>query len=110
MNKDITLTIDENNIFLQATYECTIYRHENSDDHRKWWEPELEAALIRVDFTNKNDEEFEWFYGDAQPSPIMHALELYEGRLEQMLADKVKEIINDFNFQNDPHEGEPRDD
>lgn len=104
MNKDITLTIDQDNIFMQATYQCVIYRRENSDGSgRKWWEPELEATLIRVDFTNKNDEEFEWLYGDPKPSVIERALELYEGKLEQMLADKVSDIIHDFNFEDNPY-------
>jgi len=104
LNKDITLTIDQDGIFLQATYECVIHRRKNSDGSgRTWWEPELQATLIRADLTNKDDEEFEWFYGDPRPRAIDRAIELYEGKLEQLLADKVSDIIHSFNFEDKPY-------
>jgi hypothetical protein len=101
MNKDITLTVDRDGIYLQLTYECEIRRTRNSDDHHKWWEPDVKTTLIRADFTNKNDEEFEWFYGDPKPAAIERAVELYEGHIEELLADKFQEIVNDPNFNED---------
>jgi hypothetical protein len=103
MNKDITLTIEEHGIFLQVTYQCTIYRRKNSDDRRSWWEPDVRSTLIRADFTNRKDEEFEWFYGDPKPAPIERALELYDDQLEKMFSDKVHDIISNPNFENEPY-------
>lgn len=109
MNKDITVTIEENGIFLQVTYDCDIRRTKNSDDFDKWWEPDVKTVLIRADFTNRNDEEFEWFYGDPMPSAIERAIELYEGKIEDELTERFEEIVNDINYHDDPNAGEPRD-
>lgn len=103
MNKDITLTVDQDGIYLQVTYACRIRRRQNSNDHRKWWEPDVESTLVRADFTNKNDEEFEWFYGDPKPAAIERAIELYEDELEKMFSDKVHDIISNPNFNEDPY-------
>jgi hypothetical protein len=104
MTKDLTFTIETPALFLQATYECTISRGKKDSDYAdSWWEPDIEATLIRVDMTNHRDEEFEWFYGDQKPGPIERALELHTQDLDRLLYEKAREFVNNPNFE-DPHE------
>lgn len=114
MNRDITVTIENPTIFMQVTYECEIRRHHEEDGSgRTWWEPDVDATPIRVDlvFLQKDDEiSYEWFYGENKPTPIQSALERYRDALSDKLTSRIKEIVNDINFTDNPSEGEPRDD
>ena len=101
MTKDITLTIETPGLFMQATYECRIFRDRKVDDA---WLPDMDPILVRVDMVNSKDEEFEWFYGDNKPSAIVRALELHGDRLNRLLLEKATDIVNAPNFQDNPHE------
>lgn len=100
MKKDLTFTIERPEIFLQVTYECDIHRIRTSDQpERSWWQPDADCTIVKVDATDRDDVETEWFYGDVQPRIIARALELYEDRLNDMLQSRLMEIVNDPNFQ-----------
>lgn len=105
MTKDLTFTIEKPHLFLQATYECTFRRGKRDfNEASSWWEPDVERiTLIRVDMMNHRDEEFEWFYGDDKPGPIVRALELHTQELDRLLYDRVREIVNNPNFE-DSHD------
>ena len=100
MTKDITLTIETADIFLQVTYECRIFQDRKVDGT---WLPDVDPILVRVDLINNRDEEFEWFYGDNKPSAVVRALELHGDRLNRLLLEKATDIVNAPNYQDDPH-------
>jgi hypothetical protein len=111
MRQDIELSIETDDIYLTVTYDCDIRRVRNSDDHHKWWEPEVKSTLVHaLLYYGDDNEEIEWRYGDNKPAVLVAALERYDGQLDEMLEDEITEIINDINFTHDPNEGEPRDD
>jgi len=104
MNKDLTLVIDIPAIFLQVTYNCNITRGKQDSDHAgTWWEPDVDSQPIGVFMQNHKEEEFEWFYGDNKPGPIVRAIEMYGPDLDRLLYQRAREIVNNPNFE-DPHE------
>lgn len=104
--------IESDNTTLACTYEIKVSRKQDSDSQgRKWWVPSYNAGLVSA-ILSTDDSEYEWEFGSGDD---MHALlkkEMKEcdGELTDAIEERVKEIVNDPHYTDNPNKGEPRDD
>lgn len=103
MTKDITLEIEEDGLSLCVTYQCRIRRTPNGDTQgRKWWEPDVDSDLINVSVNDCDEYELDWMYGEDMPARVEQILETFHARLDRMLYERAKEMVNEPNYEDTP--------
>lgn len=97
---------------LALEYEFTISRYQDSDDQgRKWYVPRYTHGLLRATLTTLKDKEYEWDFrsGREMDGKIKTAMRTLDGEIYDAIEEKINEIVNSNNFEDNPHASDPTD-
>jgi hypothetical protein len=91
--KDITVWVEKSGISLDVTYDCTFTVTSSESqpglvDRKVEWD---NVTPIHVSYSDVNDDEIVWHYGDNMPAVIANALDRYEGIIDDKLNDKAQD-------------------
>lgn len=94
LRKDITVSFEKDDIYLDITYDCvfTVSLSESQPglvDRKVEWD---NVTPIHVSYSDVNDDEIVWHYGDNMPAKITNALETFSSIILGKLADSIEGI------------------
>lgn len=98
---------------LALEYEFTISRYKDSDDTgRKWWVPRYTHGLVEARLTTPKDKEHDWSFkeGGDMDAKIKAAMRELDADIWEAIENRIKEIVNNANYEDNPHASDPPDD
>lgn len=90
---DFTAYVEKFGIYLEVTYDTEYLRHrrvtgnDRIDIDIEW----VDVTPIKVHYSDVNDNEISWMYGENMHHKIVNALERFEGLLLAEITAKAKE-------------------
>ena len=92
--KDITVWVEKSGISLDVTYDCTFTVSSSESqpglvDRKVEWD---NVTPIHVSYSDVNDDEIVWTYGETMPDKITNALETFSSLILGKLADSIEGI------------------
>jgi hypothetical protein len=101
MLKDLTVTLEEDNKFIEITYYCEVTRTKQFDGSgRTWWEHELkEATPVSAIISDNNDSEVVWDISQEYPSELLKVLKDFYDKLSESLNEQAAELVNSYEFK-----------
>jgi hypothetical protein len=92
--KDITVWVEKSGISLDVTYDCTFTVSSSESqpglvDRKVEWD---NVTPIHVSYSDVNDDEIVWHYGDNMPAKITNALETFSSLILGKLAESIEGI------------------
>ena len=109
--KNITIELNAHSEecgWLYVTYDCSVTRHkERRDNYPDRWVPSYTHGLVSA-LLSHDDEEYEWDFGSGEDMPVImkRAFKILGGDLDDMVEDRMREVVNNPNFEGD-HDSDP---
>lgn len=94
IRKDITIWVEADIVSLDITFDCTIsITHTTAAPGQPARIVEIkEAEPINVTYSDSDDNEIVWHYGDNMPLTIIKALDVLDGVINDKLREAAEEI------------------
>jgi hypothetical protein len=101
MTNDFTINIDEENKYIDITYNCEVTRTKQFDGSgRAWWQHELkEATPVRAIISDGNDSETVWDISQEKPRELIKVLEDFHDHISESLNKQAAELVNSYEFK-----------
>lgn len=93
IRRDFTAYVEKSGIYLEVTYDTEYLRHRlgtgngRTDVEVEW----IDILPIKVQYSDTQDVEHSWLYGENMPHRIVNALEHFEDELMAQITTRAKE-------------------
>ena len=94
IKRDMTVWFDRAGTHFTATFECEFLLHITPSNEAMPRQVEVEwmdSYPISASFLDKDDNEFNWHFGENMPRPIAQAFERYEEMISDDLTNQALE-------------------
>lgn len=92
--KDITIWLEQDGVSMDVTFDCTIsITHTTAAPGQPARIVEIHSAEpIHVSYSDRDDNEITWHYGDNMPLAIVKALDRFDGIITRQIREEAEEI------------------
>lgn len=92
--KDITIWLEQEGVSMDITFDCTIsITHTTAAPGQRSRIVEIHSAEpIHVSYSDRDDNEITWHYGDNMPLAIVKALDRFDGIITRQIREEAEEI------------------
>lgn len=93
--QDVTVWIELSDVSMDITYDCTftVTRTTAAPGQRAIIRELHNAEPIHISYSNGDDEEIVWHYGDNMPLPLVKVLDALDGTLDRKIREALEETL-----------------